>query len=81
MGRHLYYHYLYKNEPDKLIMKIRQEEAHDVSFRVSLDYKYLILHGSRMLCIADVENLQEDIKFKLIFEIQDASHVSIVKHF
>lgn len=79
MGRNLYYHYLDENEPDKLISKIRQEEAHDISFRVSLDYKYLILHGSRMLCIANAENLQEDIKFKLIFEIQDASYVSIVK--
>lgn len=29
-----------------------------------------------MLCIANVENLQEEIKFKLIFEIQDASYVS-----
>lgn len=47
-----------------------------LSFRVTQDYKYLILCGSRVLCIANVENLTEDIKFKMIFEIQDATYVS-----
>lgn len=74
--RHLYYHYLDKNKPDKLIAKIRKAEAYDLSFKVSCDYKYLILCGSRILCIANIENLMEDIKFKMIFEIQDASYVS-----
>lgn len=76
MGRHLYYHYLEENKPDKLMIKIRQEEAHDVSFQINVDHKYLILHGSRMLCVANVENLEEDITFKLVFEVQDASYVS-----
>lgn len=75
--RHLYYHYLDKDKPDKLIAKIRKSEAYELSFKISCDYKYLILRGSRMLCIANVENLMEDIKFKMIFEIQDASYVSI----
>lgn len=77
--RQLYYHYLDANKPDKLIAKIRKAEAHEFSFKVSFDYKYLILRGSRMLCIANIENLEENIKFKMIFEIfQDASYVSIV---
>lgn len=65
-----------EDKPDKLIAKIRKSEAYDLSFKVSYDYKYLILRGSRVLCIANVENLMEDIKFKMIFEIQDASYVS-----
>lgn len=75
--RHLYYHYLDKDKPDKLIAKIRKAEEYDLSFKVSCDYKYLILCGTRMLCIANVENLMEDIKFKMVFDIQDASYVRI----
>lgn len=66
-----------KDKPDKLIAMIQKSEAYELSFKVSCDYKYLILCGSRMLCIANVENLAEDVKFKTIFEIiQDASYVS-----
>ncbi|XP_055307555.1 uncharacterized protein LOC129571737 [Sitodiplosis mosellana] len=73
--RQLYYHYLDEHKPDKLIAKIRKSEAHELSFQVSFDYKYLILRGSRMLCIANIETLEENIKFKLIFEIfADASY-------
>lgn len=75
--RHLYYHYLDEQKPDKLIAKIRKSEAYDLSFKVSFDYKYLLLRGSRMLCIANIENLQETIKFKMIFEIfHDECYVS-----
>lgn len=69
--RNLYYHYLEENKHDKLIAKIRKSEAHTVSFRVSNDNKYLILRSSRMLSIANIESLEEQIKFKIIFEILD----------
>lgn len=78
--RHLYYHYLDEEKPDKLIARVRKSEAHDISFKVSCDYKYLLLRGSRMLCIANIENLEETIRFKLIFEInQDVCYVSNIQ--
>lgn len=67
--RNLHYHYLDEHKHDKLIARIRKAEAHTVSFEVSNDYKYLILRGSRMLSIANIESLQENIKFKIVFEI------------
>lgn len=76
--RNLYYHYVNdEQKPDKLIAKIRKAEAHAVSFKVSDDYKYLILCGSRMLSIANIESLQERIKFKIVFDIfKDNFYVS-----
>ncbi|XP_031634996.1 uncharacterized protein LOC116348227 [Contarinia nasturtii] len=67
--RNLHYHYLDENKRDKLIAKIRKSEAHTVSFEVSNDYKYLILCGSRMLSIANIESLADKINFKIIFDI------------
>lgn len=67
--RHLYYHYIDEHKRDKLIAKIRKTETHKISFKVSNDFKYLILSGSQMLCIANIDNLEEQIKFKLIFKI------------
>lgn len=67
--RNLFYHYLDEHKQDELIARIRKSEAHTFSFEVSNDYKYLILRGNRMLSIANIESLEENIKFKTIFEI------------
>lgn len=75
--RDLYYHYLDANKSDQLIAKIPNSEAHKLSFQLSYDYKYIILHDSRMLSIANIETLDENRKFKLIFGIvPNASYVS-----
>lgn len=75
--RHLYYHYLEKEKPDKLIAKIRKVDANTVSFIVSSDYKHLILSDSRKLSIANISSLDRDIKFDLIFKFSpDITYVS-----
>lgn len=75
--QHLYYHYLDEEKPDKLITKIRKVDALTVSFVVSDDYKYLILRGTRMLCIANIKFMERDIKFDLIFKFSpEISYVS-----
>lgn len=75
--RNLFYHYLDEHKHDKLIAIIRKAEAHTLSFEVSSDYKYVILRGSRMISIANIESLEEKIKFNIIFEIfKDALYVS-----
>lgn len=66
-------------KPDKLIAKIQRVEAHLVSFQVSNDYKYLILRDNRMLYIANIESMDEKIKFKPIFEMfRSETYVSIL---
>lgn len=78
--RHLYYHYLDEKKPDKLITKIRKVDANTLSFKVSHDYKFLILLGSRWLSIASIKSLEREIKFDLIFKFsQDIIYVSILK--
>lgn len=57
-----------EEKSDKLIARLRKGDAGKVSFSVSNDYKYLILSGIRMVCIANIENLDQKLKFKLIFE-------------
>ncbi|XP_055322565.1 uncharacterized protein LOC129578284 [Sitodiplosis mosellana] len=68
-NQHLYYHFLNELKPDKLISKIQQSEAHELSFNVSYDYKYLILCDSHMLSVANIETLDESITFKMVFGI------------
>lgn len=76
-ARHLYYHFVNEHRPDKLIAKIRKTEAHAVSFKVSNDYKYLILRDSRRLQIANIKSLEREIKFELIFKLSsELSYVS-----
>lgn len=58
-------------KPDKLIAKIRKEDADEVSFKVSNDYKYLILCDSQALSAANIESLDCEIEFKPIFKITD----------
>lgn len=66
-----------EEKSDKLIARLRKGDAGKVSFSVSNDYKYLILSGIRMVCIANIENLDQKLKFKLIFEkSQNAAYVS-----
>lgn len=66
-----------EEKSDKLIARLRKGDAGKVSFSVSNDYKYLILSGIRMVCIANIENLDQKLKFKLIFEkSQNAVYVS-----
>lgn len=75
--RDLYYHYLDADKPDQLIAKIPNSEAHELSFQVSYDCKYIILRDSRALSIANIETIDENRKFKLIFGIfPDATYVS-----
>lgn len=75
--RHLYYHHVDEDKPDKLISKIRKVDANTLLFKVSHDYKYLILRGSRMLSVASIKSLERDIKFDLIFKFsQDITYVS-----
>ncbi|XP_031634997.1 prolyl endopeptidase-like [Contarinia nasturtii] len=69
--RDLYYHFVNEYQYDKLIAKIREEDDDIVSFKVSHDYKYLILFDSQALSIANIESLDEDIKFKRIFKINE----------
>lgn len=65
---------------DKLIANIPKSETYDVSFEVSNDYKYLILYGNKALYAANIESLEEDVLFKLIFKIShDISYVSIFR--
>lgn len=66
--RNLYYHYIDEDKPDKLIAKIKKVDANTVSYKVSHDYKYLILRGSRMLSVASIKSLDREIKFDLIFK-------------
>lgn len=66
-----------KDKPDKLITKIRKADANTVSFKVSCDYKYLILRGSRMLSVANITSLELEITFDMIFKCsQDINYVS-----
>lgn len=66
-----------EDKPDKLISKIKKVDANAVSFKVSHDYKYLILRCSRMLSVASIKSLERDIKFDLIFKFsQDITYVS-----
>lgn len=77
--RHLYYHYLDEKKTDKLITKIRKVDANTMSFKVSHDYKFLILRGSRWLSIASIKSLEREIKFDLLFKFsQDITYVSVL---
>lgn len=65
------------NKSDKLIATIRKADANIVSYRVSCDYKFLILRASRMLCVANIEALENEIEFENIFKCsQDITYVS-----
>lgn len=60
-----------------MISKIKKCDANTVSFRVSNDYKYLILRSSRTLSVASIKSLDREIKFDLIFKLsQDITYVS-----
>lgn len=75
--RHLYYHYLDGDKPDKLILKIKKADANTTSFKLSHDYKYLILRGSRMVSVANIKSLDREIRFDLIFKFSaDITYVS-----
>lgn len=75
--RHLYYHYVNEFMPDKLIAKIRKPDAHAISFKVSYDYKYLILHCKNSVSIANIKSLAGEIRFDLIFKMSpDVNYVS-----
>lgn len=75
--RNLYYHYINEEKPDKLIAKIRKVDAGTVSFKVSYDYKYLIVRNSRMICVANIKSLEMEIKLDIIFKFsQDMTYVS-----
>lgn len=75
--RNLYYHYIDQNRPDKLISKVKKGDANTVSFRVSQDYKYLILRDSRTLSVASIKSLDQEIKFDVIFKLSpDTTYVS-----
>lgn len=75
--RNVYFHFINEDRPDKLIAKIRKSDANTLSFRVSNDYKYLILRDNRRVSIANIESLEGNVKFKVVFEIfQDAIYVS-----
>lgn len=78
-NRNLYYHFVDAQwlRLDKLIANIPKAETYDVSFEVSNDYKYLILYDSKALYAANIESLEEDVQFKLIFKIsQNITYVS-----
>lgn len=76
-NRHLYYHFVDEHKPDKLIAKIRKEDDDIMSFKVSNDYKTLILVDSHALSTANIESLDEEITFKRIFKInENISYVS-----
>lgn len=70
-NRNLYYHFVNEQKPDRLIANIRKEDAEEVSFEVSNDYKYLILVDSQALSAANIESLEGDIEFIPIFKITD----------
>lgn len=75
--RNLYYHYINEEKPDKLIAKIRKVDAATVSFKVSYDYKYLIVRNNRMICVANIKSLEMEIKLDIIFKFsQDMTYVS-----
>lgn len=76
--RNLYYHYLDDSKPDKLIAQIQKAEAFEISFEISYDHKYLILSDSQALYAANIESLEEEIQFKVIFKItENITYVSI----
>lgn len=76
-ARHLYYHFVDKHAPDILISQIPKSEANDLSFEVSGDYKYLILCNSRVISVANIERIDTNMTFKVIFSIvRDAFYVS-----
>lgn len=78
--RNLYYHFIDEHKPDKLIAKIRKADAHAVSFRVSNDFNYLLLRGSRTLSIANIKCFEREVKFDLIFKMsEDFIYVSYTK--
>lgn len=75
--RHLYYHFLDENKPDKLILRIRKADANAISFKVSGDYKYLILRSSQMLRIANISSMEREIRFEVLFKMsKDVIYVS-----
>lgn len=80
--RHLFYHFVDGDQQDKLIAKIREEDDDCLSFTVSHDYKFLILFDSQALSIASIESLDEEIKFRRIFKLnENISYVSITQFF
>lgn len=70
-NRNLYYHYLDEQKPDKFIAKIPKAEADEISFKISNDHRYLILCDSQALHAANVESLEQEIQFKVIFKITE----------
>lgn len=76
-NRNLYYHYLDDQKPDKFIAKIPKAEADEISFKISNDHRYLILCDSQALYAANVESLEQEIQFKVIFKItENVTYVS-----
>ncbi|XP_055307556.1 prolyl endopeptidase-like [Sitodiplosis mosellana] len=70
-NRNLYYHYLDEHKPDKLIARIPKAEAYEVSFKISHDHRYLIIFDSQALYAANIESLDEEIQFKMIFKLTE----------
>lgn len=68
-NENIYYHFLDEHKPDKLIAKIQESEADEISFRTSNDHRYLILFDSQAVYAANVESLEEEIEFKMIFKL------------
>lgn len=78
-NQNLYYHFLDKHKPDKLIAKIQTEEADELSFQISNDHRYLILFDSQAVYAANVESLTEGIQFLVIFKLTgNISYVSVM---
>lgn len=81
-NRHLYYHYLDKRKRDKFVRRIFRAETNNVTFRISADYKYLILRDSRSLSIANIESLDDRIIFRDIFIMSPGlTYVSIIENY
>lgn len=68
-NRNLYYHFLDEHKPDKFIAMIPKAESYEISFQISNDHRYLILFDSHAMYAANVESLEEEIEFKVIFKI------------
>lgn len=49
-----------------------------MTFKVSHDYKFLILFDSQALSIANIESLDDEMKFRRIFKLdENISYVSL----
>lgn len=60
-----------------MIAQIQKAEAYEISFEISYDHKYLILSDSQALYAANIESLDEEIQFKVIFKLtENVTYVS-----